>query len=163
MFIFCVFYTVIADCWYKVLCWVNCIRQCGSLIYLYCAEKSIFKKGIMQRIKAGTLNTENYSPTNPIIYHFIISVCTLELPWADYNLAKKKKEKKNKANFTSAEHNVKITVWWHTHVLKKLEKSICSQSQEGRQAAELQPVLVCVCVLQEEKVCTSAAWSIISA
>lgn len=33
-----------------------------------------------------------------------------------------------------------ITVWWHTHVLKKF---ICSQSQAGRQGAELQPVLVC--------------------
>lgn len=50
----------------------------------------------MQRIKAGTLNTENYSPTNPIIYHFIISVCTLEFPWADYNLAKKIKKKQSK-------------------------------------------------------------------
>lgn len=59
----------------------------------------------------------------------------MELPWADYNLLKKRQ----RSILTFAE--CQILQCDNTHVLEKFTRS---QSQEGRQGAELEPVLVCV-------------------
>lgn len=79
-------------CWLLIRSTILCeLHQCGSLIYFkWCSEITFFNKYFAENKTCNFEYTENYSPTNPIIYHFIFSVCTLELPWADYNLLKKK-------------------------------------------------------------------------
>lgn len=110
------------------------LYQCGSLIYfIWCSEIIFFLKYFAENKTCNFEYTENYSPTNPIIFHFISSVCTLELPWADYNLLKKRQ----RSILTFAE--CQILQCDNTHVLEKFTRS---QSQEGRQGTE--PILVCV-------------------